>query len=222
MSIKVLARNTLIGFVILAIVYYVCYNWIDIPLMYFVYTGAMGSMWVPISEMLTLIFSPESWTFFAAVCLVLAFVLMQRGHIKSKHFETLMRFGLTVVTTAVVVTILKITFGRYRPDMLLTQDLYGFNFFAFGNNNHSTPSGHATLGFCALLFIARHFNKTWLSFLLMLLAVAICIAKMILAEHYLSDLIFGGYLGVIMTLWMEVILSALKTKYFSAHASHLL
>lgn len=210
MPIKTLARNTLIGFIILALVYVIFYNWLDISLMYFIYTAANGTVLVPISHAISLIFAPECWTLAAVLATGYAY-FKRKKH--GQACEKLLRFGLTVIVTSIVVTWLKILLGRYRPDMLMTQDLYGFHFLAFGNALHSTPSGHATLAFCGFYCIARLLQKPWLTPILLLCAVVICLAKLILADHYCSDILFGAYLGIVLVLWMEAILNRLATKW---------
>lgn len=213
MNIKALARNTLIGFVVLAIVYFICYNWLDVPLMYFIYTASMDTILMPISHLLSIIFAPECWMLAGLIAVVYASFQYKKGKLKFSDGEKLMRFGLTVIATGILVMILKVIFGRDRPDMLLTQGLYGFNFFTMGQDYASTPSGHATLAFCGFFTIARLFKKAWLTPLLMLCAIAISLAKLALADHYLSDILFGAYLGIICSLWMELILNHVKAAW---------
>ncbi len=211
MHTKTLARNTLIGFVVLALVYFVLYNWYDIPSMYFIYIALSTSILTPISEAISVIFAPECWIILAVV--ITAYAFFHHKKIPAKHCESLLRFGLTIIATSIVLTILKIAFGRYRPEMLFTDDLYGFHFMSFSHNSQSTPSGHATMAFCGFYSIARLTKKAWLTPILLLIAALICIAKLILADHYLSDVLFGGYLGVVSVLWMEVILNHTKAKW---------
>lgn len=211
MQIKRLARNTLTGFMILAIVYVIFYNWLDIPFMYFIYTATSGTIIMPLSHLISLIFAPECWTLLAI--LTIGYAYYQYKKKQNRNGDKLLRFGLTLIVTSTIVTLLKILLGRYRPDMLMTQDLYGFHLLSFANALHSTPSGHATMAFCGFYCIARLLKKSWLTPLLLFAAVIICLTKLALADHYCSDILFGAYLGIICVLWMEVILNHVLAKW---------
>ncbi len=205
MSTKKLAYHTLIGFIILGIVYFILYTWFDVPLLYLIYTPVINTVLTPVSELLSAVFSPECWVIVGLAAI--AYSIIQTRRSDSLQHERLLRFGLTIIATSVLLFVLKVLFGRYRPDLLFTSDLYGFHPFSFTHNAESTPSGHATMAFCGFYSISRLLKKSWLTSLLLLCAVCVAIAKLLLADHYVSDILFGGYLGIVSVLWMEVILN---------------
>ena len=212
MTIKALARNTLIGFIILAVVYFICYNWLDISLMYMIYAACTHTFLMQISHILSLIFAPEVWMLVAVIAA--GYGYFGREKLSAAWSEKLLRFGLTLIATGIVLSILKVVIGRYRPEMLMMQGLYGFNPLILMNDAcHSSPSGHATMAFCGFYTLAGLLKKSWLTPFLLLCAVIISLAKLVLADHYLSDILFGGYLGIICSLWMEVVLTRLKAKW---------
>lgn len=211
MTTKLLARNTLIGFIILALIYFICYNWLDIPLMYMIYGASVNTILMPISHILSLIFAPEVWMLLAVVAAGYAYFFPQK--LEPVRCEKLLRFSLTLIAAGIVLLILKVAIGRYRPEALLAQGIYGFSPFSMSDLCHSSPSGHATIAFCGFYTLTRLFKKSWMTPTLLLCALIISLAKLVLADHYLSDILFGGYLGMIITLWMEVILTRVKTKW---------
>jgi membrane-associated phospholipid phosphatase len=107
-----------------------------------------------------------------------------------------------LVTSGIAVTILKQVFGRYRPKMLFSEGLYGFAPFS---GNTSFPSGHAQVIFAAmaaLWFLFPRWRLVWA-----LTAVLIGFSRVAVTAHYLSDIVMGGTLAVVITVsvqrWFE-------------------
>lgn len=211
MSFKTLGRNTLIGFIILGIIYFILYTWFDIPWMYFIFMATNDSVLVVLAKGISVVFSPESWTLAALITAVYAY----RYHHKilPARTEALMRFSLTIIVTSILLTIVKIILGRYRPDMLLSENLYGFHFFGFSRNMQSTPSGHTTMAFCGFYYIARYFKKPTLTLILLFCALLVGLAKLVLVDHYVSDILFGGYFGMVCVIWIEAVLNRFQPKF---------
>lgn len=217
MSLKTLGRNTLISFIILVILYSILYNLYDIPWMYFIFMGTHDSVLVSLSKGLSLVFSPESWTLLALIAAIYAYC--QHAKIPPARTEMLMRFSLTIIVTSILLTVVKIILGRYRPDMFIIDNLYGFHFLGFSRNLQSTPSGHTTMAFCGFYYIARYFKKPSLTVVLLLCALLIGLAKLVLVDHYVSDILFGAYFGIICVIWIEAILNRYQPKWraFKTH-----
>ena len=95
----------------------------------------------------------------------------------------------------VVNLVLKIVFSRARPDLLFSQQWYGFYGFKFSAPFWSFPSGHATtiMGFvfalCALWPKYRY--------LFLLYGVLIALSRVVLTHHYLSDVMVASYLALV-------------------------
>ncbi len=61
---------------------------------------------------------------------------------------------------------------------------------------HSFPSGHAARSF-ALAVMALGWCPLWLGLLLIFWAPLVCIARVLMGVHYLSDVIVGALIGII-------------------------
>lgn len=88
---------------------------------------------------------------------------------------------------------LKILFGRARPELLFSENLYGFQFFEFSDKELSFPSGHAItvsaiMGSLNCLY-PRH-GYAFLGF-----ALLISLIRVVLTAHYLSDVLVSLGIG---------------------------
>ena len=207
MTLKSLTRNSLIALFIVLIIYAIYYMELDIPLMYFIYTPLQGSALAQACHWISLIFSPECWL--AIGILALAYAGMQIKNKKGCPAFALY-WGADIIVAFVITAILKFTLARYRPIELINSNLYGFHFFSMQHNINSTPSGHVALGFAALFGLGRRLKKSWLMCLFMLLAVLIAISKLIIADHYVSDVILGVYVGITSVYWTDFLLNHCK------------
>ena len=118
--------------------------------------------------------------------------------------------GLLVSTigSSIFTFLSKLLFHRVRPvDALLLEQSYSF------------PSGHATIaialyGFLAYLtirFSANFIRQVRIFFTMFLFAVLLGLSRMVLNEHYLSDVLGGFLVGI---LWL--IISISLTEWLSA------
>jgi len=110
--------------------------------------------------------------------------------------------GLFILSTAILsgilVNIVKVIFGRARPRLYIEEDLYGFFWFKLDVLYRSFPSGHATTAMGVWLAFALLFPRY--RFLLVLIGGTIALSRVIIGEHYLSDVLVGGWLGAMTTL----------------------
>jgi membrane-associated phospholipid phosphatase len=101
--------------------------------------------------------------------------------------------------------------GRYRPEMLIAQGLYGFSFFADSGSRHSFPSGHTLRIFSAMTALSLLWPRAggWL----LGLAVLVGVSRVLVARHYPSDVLVGAFIGVFSAIWVWRIMQprALKT-----------
>lgn len=92
------------------------------------------------------------------------------------------------------VQIIKNFVGRARPLMLLeNMGPFSFHPFAFKAYFMSFPSGHTTTAFATAVALS-YFMPRW-SGRFMVLALLVGISRLILEEHYLSDVLAGAVLG---------------------------
>ena len=99
---------------------------------------------------------------------------------------------------------LKLYYSRQRPDLALIEQLTTYSF----------PSGHALCSFIFSSVLIYHvwqtvWDKKWkwlLSFLLLIIAIAIGVSRIVLRYHYPSDVLAGLCMGmawVLFSLWLQ-------------------
>jgi len=114
----------------------------------------------------------------------------------------LARAGLFILSTTILsgilVNIVKVIFGRARPRLYIEEDLYGFFWFKLDVLYRSFPSGHATTAIGVWLAFALLFPRY--RFPLILTGGTIALSRVIIGEHFLSDVLIGGWLGAMTTL----------------------
>ncbi len=111
-----------------------------------------------------------------------------------------MLYICTSVSIAIIIgNGLKYLLGRYRPIMLFEQNLYGLHLFSSDWPLNSTPSGHTLRAFAiltALSLIYRRFTLVFISF-----AVVVGASRVIVTDHYPSDVVFGAFIGIFTASW---------------------
>jgi len=108
---------------------------------------------------------------------------------------------ISISLTGIVVKLMKITFGRLRPMYHYSFDDYGFAWFSFDASLQSFPSGHAvTMAtfLAALNFITPRYRTVYVG-----LGAVVILARALETAHYLSDVLVGTYIAIIMTAWMQ-------------------
>jgi len=93
--------------------------------------------------------------------------------------------------------LVKVLAGRSRPGLLFSHGVYGFKPFTNQYNYASFPSGHANT-IAALCYglgvVTGRFKYIRLS-----IALAVMASRVIVGAHFPSDVLFGAYLGVVVT-----------------------
>ena len=104
---------------------------------------------------------------------------------------------IAIVTSGLANDLIKVLVGRSRPCLLLTHGIYGFKPFAHQYDYASFPSGHANTiaALCYGLSVATGRFK----YILPIVALAVMASRIVLEAHFLSDVLFGAYLGIVIT-----------------------
>jgi undecaprenyl-diphosphatase len=118
-----------------------------------------------------------------------------------RNYFVALQLALLMLFSSISMGIAKTFVERARPDTLMWLDPL---------NTYSFPSGHATLttaffGFVAVTLYRRMRTKSakYLSVLLCVLTILlVCMSRLILNYHYLTDVIAGMLLGLF---WLSVV-----------------
>jgi lipid A 4'-phosphatase len=104
---------------------------------------------------------------------------------------------LAVAASGLIVDLLKIVVGRARPKLLFATGTYDFGWFGLRSDEWSFPSGHAATA--AALMTALW--CLWPRPLLFYIAAAalIAVSRVMIGAHYLSDVIAGAVVAVVVT-----------------------
>jgi len=143
-------------------------------------------------------FGLTEWYIVPAAILLICYKLI------TKHPMLAWRSALIVCSIAgsgLIANLFKWILGRYRPPMLLEENLFGFSFFKLGYMAHSFPSGHSTTA-GALIVLACVFMPKG-AWLWIVMGVLIAASRAFICVHYLSDVIAGLTLGGAFTLWVN-------------------
>lgn len=105
----------------------------------------------------------------------------------------------SVAVSGLAVNAFKVILGRARPKLFLQQGIYGFDFFHlhFEHPWTSFPSGHSATALSAAMTLSLLFPRYRLMFMSGALLVAT--SRVVLCQHYLSDVVAGSMLGVLTT-----------------------
>ncbi len=104
---------------------------------------------------------------------------------------------IAIALAGIANDLIKVMVGRSRPLLLLTQNIYGFKHFTFEYLYASFPSGHSNT--IAALCYGLYFFAGRFRYVLPPLTLAVMASRVIVGAHFPSDVIFGAYLGVMVT-----------------------
>jgi membrane-associated phospholipid phosphatase len=137
------------------------------------------------------------WIFRAVLIILLVSAIYYK-----KRNQELYGLFLNILISSVIILllnsfaitwILKILTGKPRPDTLL--ELYSP--FSLSARYHSFPSGHTTETFSYIIPYVYFIRKYYANIILVLFGVLISSARIILAHHFFTDVLFGIYISVI-------------------------
>ncbi len=101
----------------------------------------------------------------------------------------------SVAVSGLAADLLKAIFGRARPMLLFEQGIFGLGGLHYEHEWTSFPSGHSATALSAAWSLSLLFPR----FKPLFLAAGLLIAasRMVLTQHYLSDVAAGSMLGVV-------------------------
>ena len=106
-----------------------------------------------------------------------------------------------LAASGLLLNVIKVALGRLRPRLLFNEGLYGFQPFNTDFGDNALPSGHAqTIWAVATALMICFPGWRWP---LAAVAVVVSLARVMQTAHYLSDVLVGAVLAIVVTLLVE-------------------
>jgi lipid A 4'-phosphatase len=99
-----------------------------------------------------------------------------------------------VATPGILADIMKPFFGRARPVLLFRENQFGFTWSGAHANSWSFPSGHSVTIAALAVSLCAIYPQAWPVYAV--LALLVMASRIVLDQHYLSDVIAGAYIGI--------------------------
>ncbi len=191
-----LASKTLVSLVLVLGLSTLLFFFVDKPCIFFLaaHKETLASLAHPISALA----KGNIWQSLLALGLLILFYHDYR-YGSNRGSKELFYILLSIMIASLLGENLKFLLARYRPTLLLSQGQYGFSFLVDHWSQNSTPSGHTFRAFSLMTAL----GLTWPRYRWLFLTPAILIAlsRVILLDHYPSDIVLGAYLGILSALW---------------------
>ncbi len=116
---------------------------------------------------------------------------------KRKEALTLL---IAYISSGLFAQLLKNIISEPRPQLYFKQLTIQYNYFVNGvtlYSNNSFPSGHTTSAFAMATVIALLSNNKSISILSLFLAALVGYSRVYLAQHFLSDVLAGAFIGIV-------------------------
>ena len=107
---------------------------------------------------------------------------------------------LSIIFSGALLNIIKTMIGRLRPRFFLADATYGFQPFNFDFGMNSFPSGHSQTIWALMISLSLLYPRLTIPFVSF--ATLVAASRVLVAAHYVSDVLMGSYLGMILTLYL--------------------
>ena len=90
----------------------------------------------------------------------------------------------------------------------LIEGVHNFSF-------HSFPSGHSASAFAFFLCIAMTDKRKFMHVLMLLCAILVAYSRVYLSQHFLSDIIAGSFLGILVTFYIKLLMDKFQSNWLN-------
>ena len=150
---------------------------------------------------------PEAYLIIAAVIIAVChaaayFNVVAETKARLKRYQdAALFFIVAVLAGGIVVNIVKPIIGRIRPRGLFEDGSYGFHMFSTDWGMNSFPSGHTQMAFSMAIALTLIYPRY--DVLYFLIAAALGASRFLGSVHYLSDVVMGAYVGIVVPLLVK-------------------
>lgn len=186
------------------LIYAGLFFFVDKPIAYASH-ALSGTFIYKASHIISLTGSDHFWLAISLVLLVIIGLIRLSTRRVTESMQKILFVSLSVVLASVIGIFLKMLLGRYRPELLFSDNLYGFHFFALKDSMHSSPSGHSLCIFALVTSLSMICRRS--APLLFAFAILVAASRVILTKHFVSDVVLGAYIGIISAFVMQKMLN---------------
>lgn len=133
-----------------------------------------------------------------------SFISSQAQEPLRTHWQTLARWGklflVSLITSGIAVHALKFLVGRQRPHKSIEHTPFVFEPFNWHWHWQSFPSGHSQVMMVVAFWLSLLLPK--FRKLIFALALLVCFSRVGTGDHFLSDTIMGGVIGLLISRWI--------------------
>ena len=108
--------------------------------------------------------------------------------------------ALSALASGLTVNLLKLVFARYRPVEYFQSGNFGMTWFDHGFSVASFPSGHSATAMGVAMAFALLFPRLRYPFLFY--GALVTFSRVVINKHYFSDVLAGGFVGIVVTIFI--------------------
>ena len=172
------------------------YQWIDRDVVQWVFAHPDPRLTL-FGKMVQHSFTYKVWAPLATLVLIIAW--WKQGGLAPMFRSKMGQLSISIFFTVTICAVVKLALGRYRPELFLTQHLYGFSGFPGLVQNDlrtSMPSDHSAIIFCLVITLVCWSRVMLWRFVLIAAGCALVIARVIYLRHFPSDVLAGVVVGM--------------------------
>ena len=156
------------------------------------------------------------WYFGSALLFIIVLVINNNlKFFKINNYNKKFNFCVSVIIylalTGIITQILKHIIGRPRPNYTNLDTPFEFNFFSLESAFHSFPSGHSSTIFMVCLIFASIIPG--LKYFIYFLGITIGFSRVVVGAHFITDVIAGGIIALIIFKFLNLYFTAQKKDY---------